>query len=194
MQAAGRCVALSLVCFLALASGAAHAVLIVLNASDNYTDTLETGVTISQLGVGNGSNGPGTGPIVGTNLVFACGASGSASLTDVSAHLGGSSGASLSGCNDQPRTIIRDDVRFTGIAASGGRYDIQFLSWRFDSGVCRDRDMGTSCGLSGQATSYLRVLAVPEPRSSALLAGGLGVLGVLLARRRRAIATRRCRA
>lgn len=167
--------------FLVLSLGSVNATFIVLDASNSFTDAVEFGVTISRPGIS--FTVPGTGPAVGTNFVFACGTSDIANLLDVSTQLG-SGPINLTGCSTQPRTIILNDLLFTGVAfPSGNLYDIDFLSWDLDVGGCLDADGGVSCQRAGGATSYNRVAAVPEPGTFALL--GIALAGLGFARGRK---------
>ena len=153
-------VGLGLVLVLALASIALAHTLVILNPGNNYTDELEPGVFLSRLS----KRVPGVGPLMGTNVLFACGSCEVASFPQQEVTQLGGAGKP---CGSAVRPI---DIVLGGIllclksTASGQLYDFNLLAWTsFSFGgsptggpFCVDADGGTTCANTGNNAAYIR--------------------------------------
>jgi hypothetical protein len=133
-----------------------EALLVILNSTNRYTDTLEAGATISQSG--------GSGPLVGTHVEFSCGKCNVATFDDAVPQLGG--GYSICGYGSQVFTLLlkNDDKMCARSKVSGKKHEIDLLS-RVGSTGCEDGDDGASCAAAGNRTSYLREEYVEQLRT-----------------------------
>jgi hypothetical protein len=159
-------------------SALAQGTLVVLDASD-YIDEIEPGAYLDHrddlLIYPDGFPvwaDPGTGPIWGFGVNFACGSSDVADTSLVIDHLGKIRGdETLDGCQLKPRKLITQSPNWTLVVeGSGNLYDIEFKSWRvmglYMPPECLDNTGGATCASTGGKTSYLRTLVESAPAFS----------------------------
>jgi hypothetical protein len=166
---------------LALPFGSAQAVLITLDASNNFTDVIEPGVTLFRSDAG-GTALLGEGPIRSTGLLIACGSASEANFSLGVTQLGrGVAVQCPDGFGYRPRNIVNENLLLTVRSdVSGLLYEIDLLNW-----TDRDERCAGLC-TDGDATPFMyqrTLVSVPEPSTLLLLSASL--LAVAANRRRR---------
>ncbi len=112
--------------------------LIILSPDNNFTKVVEQDVAISQSG--------GSGPLLGTNFEFSCGACKVATFDDATTQIG--SGIRI--CGVRPQDLVTSEMLICGRSTlTGNRSNVDLETWRSGFSGCVDANGGRSCPLRG---------------------------------------------